>query len=154
MKVSLDICVVAAVITGVVLALQGVRAFGAEDLKPQQQRMRACNTQADQKGLTDGERNHFMRSCLKGRNGNGHKLTVHQQRSQECGRQAREQRLEGAEKRGFLSECEKPPVKQQTAEKEKMRSCAKRADGRRLEGEERSRYLTGCRSAVSAASER
>jgi hypothetical protein len=129
------------------LALQA----GAEDLKPQQQRMRACNTQADQKALDGGARNHFMRTCLKGKNGDGHKLTAHQQRSEECTRQARAQGLEGAERRGFTSECEKPPVKQQTAEAEKMKTCARRADGRRLAGEERERYLNGCRNAVSAA---
>ena len=151
---KLDVSLAAAAVAGLLLALQGIRAFGADELKPQQQRMRACNTQADQKGLTDGERNHFMRSCLKGQNGNGHKLTAHQRRSQECNRQAREQRLQGAEKRGFMSECEKPPVKQQTADGEKMKSCAKRADGRRLEGEERDRYLNGCRSAVSASAGR
>ena len=147
---KLDLSVAAAAVAGLLLAVQGVRAFGADDLKPHQQRMRVCNTQADKKGLTDGERNHFMRSCLKGANGNGHKLTAHQRRSQECNRQAREQRLQGAERRGFVSECEKPPVKQQSADSEKMKACAKRADGRRLEGEERERYLTGCRNAAAA----
>ena len=122
-----------------------------DDLKPQQQRMRACNTQADHKGLDGGARNHFLRSCLKGQKGDGHKLSAHQRRSEDCTRQARSQGLEGAERRGFMSECEKPPVKQQTAESEKMKSCARRADERRLSSEERERYLTGCRSAASAA---
>lgn len=144
----------AAAVAGVLLAFQGLPALGAEDLKPQQQRMRACNTQADKKGLDGGARNHFMRTCLKGQNGNGHQLTVHQQRSEECTRKARAQGLEGAERRGFMSECEKPPVKQQVAEKEKMKSCAQRADQRRLTGDERSRYLTGCRNALSAAAGR
>jgi hypothetical protein len=142
--------VVATVAAALLLAFQAPPAAGAEDLKPHQQQMKACNTQADKKGLEGGERNHFMRTCLKGRNGNGHKLTAQQKRSQACNSQAREQRLEGAERRGFVSECEKPPVKQQTAEKEKMKSCARRADERRLDGEERVRYLDGCRSAVSA----
>jgi hypothetical protein len=50
-----------------------------------------------------------------------------------------------------MSECEKPPVKQQNADKEKMKSCTRRADQRRLEGEDRERYLNGCRNAVAAA---
>ena len=148
---NLTVSLGAAAITGLFLFLQGARAFGAEDLKPHQQRMRTCNTQADQKGLSDGERNKFMRACLKGSNGNGKKLTVAQKRSQACNRQAKEQRLEGAERRGFITECEKPPVKQKNAESEKMKSCALRADQRGLAGEERSRYLRGCRSAVAAA---
>jgi hypothetical protein len=128
-------------------------AWGADDLKPQQQRMRSCNTRADQKGLTAGERNHFMRACLKGAKGDGKELTPHQQRSQECSGQARSKRLQGAERRGFMSECEKPPVKQKTAEKEKMKSCAKRAAERRLEGKDRESYLNGCRSAASASAQ-
>jgi hypothetical protein len=150
-KVSLDLSFVAAAIAGILLALQGARAFGADELKPQQQRMRTCNTQADRKGLENGERNHFMRSCLKGKQGKGHQLTARQQRSEECTRQAKEQKLEGAERRGFMSECEKPPVKQKTAETEKMKSCAKRAAERRLEGKDRENYLNGCRNAASAS---
>lgn len=126
-------------------------AWGADDLKPHQQRMRACNTRADQKGVTAGERNHFMRACLKGAKGDGKELTPHQQRSQECSEQARGRRLQGAERRGFMSECEKPPVKQAVAEDDRMKDCARRADKRRLEGGDRERYLTGCRNALKAA---
>ena len=151
---TLNLPLAAALAAGLLLALQGARPFGAEGLKPEQQRMRSCNTQADRKGLQDGARNHFMRTCLKGANGNGHQLTARQRRSEECNRQAKSQRLEGAERRGFMSECEKPPVKQKTADSEKMKSCAKRADQRRLDGDERSRYLNGCRSAASASAGR
>jgi hypothetical protein len=148
---QLDVSLAAAAVVGVFLCLHGVRAFGAEDLKPHQQRMRTCNTQAQAKGLAAGERNKFMRDCLKGGNGNGKKLSAHQRRNQDCNREAKAKGLEGSERRGFMSECEKPPVKQRTAEKEKMKSCARRADQRRLSGEERSRYLSGCRNAVTAA---
>jgi hypothetical protein len=133
------------------LGLHGGLAWGADALKPEQQRMRACNTKADQKGVSAGERNHFMRACLKGANGNGHKLTPHQQRSQACTEEARAKKLQGAERRGFMSECQNPPVKQRMAEDQRMKECEKRADGRRLEGEDRSRYLDGCRNAVKAA---
>jgi hypothetical protein len=126
-------------------------AWGADELKPHQQRMRACNTRADQKGITAGERNHFMRACLNGAKGDGKELTPHQQRSQACTGQARSKRLQGAERRGFMSECEKPPVKQAAAEDQRMKDCASRADKRRLEGDDRERYLNGCRSAAKAA---
>lgn len=148
---NLHVSVAAAALAGLFLFLQGTRAFGAEDLKPHQARMRTCNTQAEQKGLADAERNKFMRSCLKGGNGNGKKLTAQQKRNQACNKQAKAQGLEGSERRGFMSECEKPPVKQQTAENEKMKSCERRASQRGLSGEERGRYLSGCRNAVAAA---
>jgi hypothetical protein len=131
--------------------LLGPRAFAADDLKPHQKQMKACNTQADRKGLTAGERNHFMRSCLNGRKGNGHQLTVHQKRSQECSRRAREHGLQGAERRGFMSECEKPPVAQKVAETEKMKGCQRRAAERRLDAEERRKYIYGCANGAAAA---
>ncbi|HUQ75027.1 MAG TPA: PsiF family protein [Burkholderiales bacterium] len=140
-----------AALAALFLALHGVRAFAAEDLKPHQRQMKACNTQADRKGLTAGERNHFMRSCLKGHNGNGHKLTAHQKRSQECTSRAREKGLEGAERRGFMSECEKPPAEQKVAEKAKMKGCQRRAAERKLDAEERRKYIYGCMNGAASA---
>src|SRR5437762_7254658 len=120
---KVDFSIVAAAVAVLLLLFQGSRAFAAEDLRPQHQRMRACNTQADAKGLTAGERNHFMRACLKGQNGNGHQLSAHQKRNQECAHKARDQGLQGAARRGFMSECEKPPVKRNVADTEKMKAC-------------------------------
>ena len=126
-------------------------AWGADGLKPQQQRMKVCNTKADQKGLTAGERNHFLRACLKGAGGNGRELSPHQQRSQDCSRQARAKRLEGAERRGFMSECEKPGVKQDVAHDAKMKDCEERAKKRRLDGDELLNYIRGCTKGEAAA---
>jgi len=151
MPMKLEISILAAVFAVVLLAIQMPRAIGAEQLNAHQQRMKSCNGQADTKALEGAERNHFMRACLKGASGNGHKVSVRQQRSEECTRQARGQNLAGAERRGFMSECEKPPVKQQTAAQEKMKSCERRAADRRLQGDDRERYLEGCRNAVDAA---
>ena len=125
-------------------------AWGADDLKPQQQRMKACNAKVDQKGLTAGERNHFLRACLKGAGGNGRELSPHQQRSQDCSRQARAKRLEGAERRGFMSECEKPGVKQDVAHDAKMKDCEERAKKRRLDGDELLNYIRGCTKGEAA----
>ena len=148
---KLDVSLAAAAVAGLLLFLQGVRAFGAEDLTAHQQRMRTCNTQADQKGLVDGERNKFMRSCLKGGNGNGKKLTVAQKRSQDCNRQAKQQGLEGSERRGFMTECEKPPVKQKVAQEQKMKSCERRAKERRLDAEETRKYVYGCANGATSS---
>lgn len=143
----LDVIVAAAVF----LLLQGTRAFAVEPLTPQQQRMRACNTQADGKQLKGGERNHFIRACLKGANGNGHRMTPRQKQNQACNDQAKKQGLEGAERRGFTSECTKPAVAHQRPDKEKEKRCRRGADERGLTGEDRDRYLNGCRSASAVA---
>lgn len=139
-----------AVFVLVVLFLQVFSASSAEELKPNQQRMKACNTQADQKALKAGERNHFMRACLKGAKSDGRALSPHQQRSQECSAQARAKRLEGAERRGFMSECEKPGVKQDVAHEEKMKGCEKRAKKRGLEDGETRNYIRGCTKGEAA----
>ena len=148
---KLEVSVAAAAIAAVFLLLQGTRAFAVEPLTPQQQRMRVCNTQADGKQLQGGERNHFIRACLKGANGNGHRLTPRQKQSEACNEQAKTQGLEGAERRGFMSQCEKPALAQQRPDKEKEKGCSRRADQRGLSGEERSNYINGCRSASAAA---
>jgi hypothetical protein len=130
---------------------QAPRARGAEELKGHQQQMKACNTQADKKGLDGGEKNHFMRACLKGRSGNGHQLTPQQKRSEACSSRARQQGLEGAERRGFMSECEKPPIQQQIADKQKLQGCQRRAKDRRLGAEETRSYVDGCVNGSAAA---
>ena len=130
--------------------LQGGRAYAIEPLTPQQQRMRVCNTQAEEKRLKGGDRNHFVRACLKGSNGNGHRMTPRQKQSEACNEQAKKQGLEGAERRGFMSECTKPAVAQQRPDKEKEKGCRRRADERGLTGDERESYLNGCRSASAA----
>jgi hypothetical protein len=147
---KIQIAILAAAFAVVLLAIQMPRAIGAEELNAHQQRMKSCNGQADTKALEGAERNHFMRACLKGASGNGHKVSVRQQRSEECTRQARAQGLEGAERRGFMSECEQPPVKQQSAENEKMKACQRRAKERRLDAEETRNYVNGCATGSAA----
>ena len=148
---KLDVALAAAAIAAVLLALQGTRAFAVEPLTPQQQRMRTCNTQADGKALEGGERNHFIRACLKGAKSNGHRMTPRQKQNQACNAQAKKQGLEGAERRGFMSECTKPALAQQRPDKEKEKRCRRGAEERGLTGEERENYLNGCRTASAAA---
>ncbi|HEY5897238.1 MAG TPA: PsiF family protein [Burkholderiales bacterium] len=127
------------------LLVAGVAAQAKDGLTPQQERMRGCNTKADQKELKGPQRRHFMSACLKGSNGNGHQLTAHQQKNDECNTRAKKLRLQGAEKRGFMSECVKPErEKQETAGEEKAKGCQRRAHERRLDGEERQKYVDAC----------
>lgn len=145
-----EVSLAAAAVAAVFLLLQGTRAFAVEPLTPQQQRMRVCNTQADGKQLKGGERNHFIRACLKG-GGNGHRMTPRQKQNQACNEQAKKQGLQGAERRGFMSECTKPAVAQQRPDREKEKRCSRGADERGLTGEDRSSYINGCRTASAAA---
>ena len=119
-------------------------AHGAEGLTPQQQRVRACNTQAKEKGLEKRERSRFITDCLNGRKGK-RPLTPIQAKNEACTKEADQRRLDGAARRGFMGECTKPdPVKHETAEHTREQNCNRRADGRKLEGEDRRKFIDGC----------
>jgi len=141
------IAYIAAALAGILFVFHAANAYAVEPLTPQQQRMRTCNTQADKKALQGGERNHFIRACLKGANGSTHRMTPRQQQNEVCNEAAKKRKLEGAERRGFMSECTQPPVAQRRPDDEKDKGCGRRADQRGLSGEERTQYIKGCRTA-------
>ena len=119
-------------------------AHAADGLTPEQQRMRACNTQAKQKGLEARERSRYITDCLNGRKGR-RPLTPIQAKNEACTREADHRGLEGAKRRGFMGECTKPDqVKHETAERTRLQNCNRRADGRKLEGEDRRQFIDGC----------
>jgi hypothetical protein len=125
------------------LLLSG-HALGADGLTPDQQRLRACNTQAKQQGLSKRERSRYITDCLSGRKGK-RPLTPIQAKNEACTREADNRKLEGAERRGFMGECTKPDhVKQETAHDTRAKNCGRRADGRKLEGEDRRKFIDGC----------
>lgn len=125
------------------LLLSG-HVLGADGLTPAQQRMRACNTQAKQKGLEARERSRYITDCLNGRKGQ-RPLTPIQAKNEACTKEADRRALEGAERRGFMGECTKPDqVKHETAQQTRLRNCNRRADGRKLEGEDRRKFIDGC----------
>jgi psiF repeat-containing protein len=67
---------------------------------PQQERMKACNSQAgDKKG---DERKAFMSSCLKG--GAAMPMTQ-QEKMKKCNADASAKALKREERKGFMSEC-------------------------------------------------
>src|SRR5207248_9143202 len=81
----------------------------AGELTPAQERMKACNSRAKDKGLEGAERGKFMNASLNGQ-GKPADLSVRQQRHERCNAIAKERALEGAERRGYMTECEKPPA--------------------------------------------
>ena len=119
-------------------------AMAADDLTPEQQRLRACNTQAKEKGLSARERSRFITDCLNGRKGE-RPLTPLQARNEVCTKEADSRHLEGAERRGFMSDCNKPDeVKQQTPQHVKVENCNRRAARRGLDGDERRKFVAAC----------
>lgn len=116
-----------------------------DGLTPDQQHMRACNTQAKEKQLSGAERSRFMSHCLNGRNGKAPSPTPRQAKNEACTKQADERRLEGAARRGFMSDCVKPDrMKQQAAEGKKLKDCNRRAASRKLDDEQRKKFVAGC----------
>jgi hypothetical protein len=129
----------------VVVMLPSGNALADDGLTPDQQHMRACNTQAKEKQLSGAERSRFMSHCLNGRNGKPPSPTPRQAKNEACTKEADERRLEGAARRGFMSDCVKPDrVKQQTAEGKKLKDCNRRAGSRRLDDEQRKKFVAGC----------
>ena len=128
-----------------VLLLWTAHSLADDGLTPDQQRMRACNTQAKEKPLSGAERSRFMSHCLNGRNGKAPTPTPRQAKNESCTKEADERRLEGAARRGYMSDCVRPDrVKQQTAESDKMKNCNRRAASRKLDAEERKKFVAGC----------
>lgn len=126
------------------LLLVSAPAPAADGLTADQQRLRACNTQAKHKGLEKTARSRFITDCLNGRKGD-RPLTPIQAKNQACTKEADSRKLEGAARRGFMSDCTKPErVKAETADAVKVRNCNRRAEARRLAGEDREKFVAGC----------
>ncbi|BFU93711.1 MAG: Phosphate starvation-inducible protein PsiF [Nitrospira sp.] len=74
----------------------------------QQNKMKACNAAADEKGLSgDGKgeaRQAFMTECLSAKSGKGGK-TAQQEKMKTCNKEAGEKKLAGEERKQFMSGC-------------------------------------------------
>jgi hypothetical protein len=95
---------VLAVVVAVSLAAGTLSVASAADEKmnSQQERMKACNSQAgDKKG---DERKAFMSSCLKGGAPAAMPMTQ-QEKMKKCNADASAKALKGDERKGFMSEC-------------------------------------------------
>ena len=73
----------------------------AQDLTPQQQRMKTCNATASDRELKGDERQDFMSSCLKGEE--PQQLTAQQQKMRDCNRDA--EGMKGDARQSFMREC-------------------------------------------------
>ena len=127
-----------------ILCLYCAQALAADGLTPEQQHLRACNTQAKDKGLAARERSRFITDCLNGRKGQ-RPLTPLQARNEVCTKEADRRHLEGAARRGFMSDCNKPDqVKRETPQHVKVDNCNRRAARRGLDGDERRKFVAAC----------
>lgn len=75
----------------------------------QQNKMKACNEQANDKGFGEGkgdERKAFMKECLsaKSAKGGGGKATQ-QNKMKTCNKEAAEKNLKGDDRKKFMSDC-------------------------------------------------
>lgn len=74
----------------------------------QPNKMKVCNAQADEKGLSGegkgDERKAFMKECLSAKPAKGGK-TAQQEKMKACNKEAGEKKLAGDERKKFMSSC-------------------------------------------------
>ena len=74
----------------------------------QQNKMAACNKEANDKGLGEGkgdERRAFMKECLSAKPAKGGGKMAQQEKMKTCNKEAGEKRLKGEERKKFMSTC-------------------------------------------------
>jgi hypothetical protein len=82
-------------------------ALAQQSANPQQERMKACNTQAGTQHLTGDARKTFMSNCLAGKTSGSGSTTGNsqQQLMKSCNAQAGTQHLTGDARKAFMSTC-------------------------------------------------
>ncbi len=79
----------------------------ASEAADQQNKMKACNEQANAKGFGEGkgdERKAFMKECLSAKPAKSGK-TAQQEKMKACNKEAGEKKLAGDERKQFMSTC-------------------------------------------------
>ncbi len=71
----------------------------------QQERMKACNTQASAKHLSGDARKTFMSDCLSGKTGAAKPLNSQQEKMKTCNAEATGRGLKGDARQQFMSTC-------------------------------------------------
>ena len=74
----------------------------------QQNKMKACNDQANAKGFGEGkgeERRAFMKECLSAKPEKSGSKDTQQNRMKTCNKEAGEKDLKGDERKKFMSDC-------------------------------------------------
>jgi psiF repeat len=96
-----SVLVALAMVSLVASAYSAAPAADDKKLTPQQEKMKACNSEAgDKKG---DERKAFMSSCLKA--GAPAAPMTQQDKMKKCNADASAKALKGDERQGFMSEC-------------------------------------------------
>jgi len=79
------------------------QAFG---LTAQQERMKQCNADANDKSLKGADRSSFMKTCLSGKTAEQHAgMTSQQEKMKSCNQEASAKSLKGADRKHFMSTC-------------------------------------------------
>lgn len=75
----------------------------------QQNKMKVCNEQANEKGFGEGkgdERKAFMKECLSAKSGKGGGgKDTQQNKMKSCNKEAGDKQLKGDERKKFMSDC-------------------------------------------------
>ncbi len=98
---SVSLVVLSFFIAVIALAPEASEAAG------QQNKMAACSTQANEKGLGEGkgeERKAFMKECLSAKPAKSGK-TAQQEKMKACNKEAGEKKLAGDDRKKFMSTC-------------------------------------------------
>ncbi|MGO4705376.1 PsiF family protein [Microvirga sp. 2MCAF38] len=86
-----------------------VSALGAQaqQLTPQQERMKSCNTDAAAKHMAGDARKTFMSDCLAGKTGSTTPmgLTPQQEKMKACNTEASTKHMAGDARKNFMSSC-------------------------------------------------
>lgn len=77
----------------------------AQNQTAQQERMKACNTQAGSQKLSGDARRTFMSECLSGKTIAEQPGNPQQQRMKDCNATASQQKLSGDKRKEFMSTC-------------------------------------------------
>jgi hypothetical protein len=71
----------------------------------QQDKMKACNSQAKSQTLSGDARKSFMQTCLSNQPAEAPKLNSQQQKMKQCNADAKTRKLTGMDRKTFMSTC-------------------------------------------------
>jgi len=80
-------------------------SMSVEAQNAQQDKMKACNSQAKTQSLSGDARKSFMQTCLSNQPAGAPKLNSQQQKMKQCNADAKTKGLAGADRKSFMSTC-------------------------------------------------
>jgi hypothetical protein len=90
------------------ISITGARTAQAAPAQSAQDKAKACNDRADQKGLKGSDRQTFMQSCLNKAADTGSSPNVSQQdKAKTCNNLADRKNLTGSDRRSYVKDCMK-----------------------------------------------